>query len=145
MSYIVELRDVWKVYKTGDIETPALRGVDLRVARGEFVAIMGPSGSGKSTLLNMIGLLDKPTRGDVILAGKDVSRLSSREMAFYRNYLIGFVFQRFNLIGRLSVMENIELPLIARGVPRGERERMVLEALKMAGGEEEWLRKKPTQ
>ena len=145
MSYIVELRDVWKVYKTGDIETPALRGVDLRVAKGEFVAIMGPSGSGKSTLLNMIGLLDKPTRGDVILAGKDVSRLSSREMAFYRNYLIGFVFQRFNLIGRFSVMENVELPLVARGVPRGERERMVVEALKMVGGEEEWLRKKPTQ
>jgi putative ABC transport system ATP-binding protein len=145
MEPVIELNNVWKIYKTGSIETPALRGVNLVVGRGDFISIMGPSGSGKSTLLNIIGLLDKPTRGEVRLAGRDISKLSGKEMAYYRNYYLGFVFQRFNLVGRLSVRENIELPLIARGVPRSERLRMVVKALSMAGGDESWLEKKPTQ
>ncbi|WP_440059383.1 ABC transporter ATP-binding protein [Thermogladius sp. 4427co] len=145
MGRTVELVNVWKIYKTGSVETVALRGVDLVVDEGEFISIMGPSGSGKSTLLNIVGLLDRPSSGIVRLAGRDVSSMSSTEMAFYRNKFIGFVFQRFNLVNRLSVRENIELPLIARGMPKSERYKLVVEALKMVGGEESWLYKKPNQ
>ena len=142
---LLQLVDVHKVYRVGETFVYALRGLSLTVHRGEYVAIMGPSGSGKSTLLNMAGLLDVPTRGKVLLMGVDVGRLGDRARARIRNRFIGFVFQQFNLINRLTVYENIELPLIPRGVPRSHRKRLVLRALLEAGGEPQWLRKKPLQ
>lgn len=142
---VVELVNVHKVYRVGETRVHALRGVSLRLSRGDFAAVMGPSGSGKSTLLNIIGLLDTPTRGRVLLLGRDVSRLGDRARARLRNRFIGFVFQQFNLVNRLTVYENIELPLIPRGVPRRARRRLVLLALLEAGGEESWLVKKPLQ
>ena len=142
---IIELRNVKKVYRVGTVETWALRGVDLVVYRGDYIAIMGPSGSGKSTLLNMIGLLDNPTSGKIIIGGRDVSRLSSKELAHLRNRMIGFVFQSYNLIARFTILENIELPLIVRGIPRSKRIEKVLRALEMAGGDRAWLKKRPTQ
>ncbi len=144
-NIIMQLVDVWKAYRVGDIVTWALRGVNLSILRGEFIAIMGPSGSGKTTLLNIIGLLDRPTKGKVYIDGVDVSALSSDSLARLRNKKIGFVFQQFNLVARMSVYENIELPLIPAGIPPRLRREMVLKALKAAGGEEEWLTKKPTQ
>ena len=115
------------------------------VNRGDFIAIMGPSGSGKTTLLNMIGLLDRPSSGKIIIDGVDASRLPSKKMAYLRSRKIGFVFQQFNLVNRLTVYENIELPLIALGVPRSLRRKRVIEALLMVGGDISWLRKKPNQ
>ena len=144
-SIVMQLVDVWKAYRVGDIVTWALRGVNLSILRGEFIAIMGPSGSGKTTLLNIIGLLDRPTKGKVYMDGVDVSVLPSDSLARLRNKKIGFVFQQFNLVARMSVYENIELPLIPAGIPPRLRREMVLKALKAAGGEEEWLAKKPTQ
>lgn len=142
---IMQLVDVWKAYRVGDIVTWALKGVNLSILRGEFIAIMGPSGSGKTTLLNIIGLLDRPTKGKVYIDGVDVSALPSDELARLRNRKIGFVFQQFNLVARMSVYENIELPLMPAGVPPRLRREMILKALKAAGGESEWLAKKPTQ
>jgi putative ABC transport system ATP-binding protein len=144
-DHVVVVDDVQKAYKLGDVLTWALRGVSLSVERGDIIAIMGPSGSGKTTLLNMIGLLDRPTKGRVYIDSVDTSKLSDRELANFRNYKIGFVFQQFNLVGRLTVLENIELPLIARGLPRLLRVKMVLEALRKVGGDEGWLCKRPTQ
>ena len=142
---VLVLEDVVKVYMASSVETVALRGVSLRVYSGDIIAIMGPSGSGKTTLLNIVGLLDKPTSGRVVIEGVDVSRLSSGEMARIRNYKIGFVLQFYNLINRLTVLENIEMPLIPRGVPRSERVEMAKRALLRAGGELSWLPKKPNQ
>lgn len=142
---VLRLVKVVKVYQVGEIKTVALRGVDLEVRKGEFIAIMGPSGSGKSTLLNIIGLLDRPTRGKVYIDGVDVSRLGPRELAYIRNRKIGFVFQQFNLINRLTVLENIELPLVVRGIPRRKRIELAKRALLKAGGELSWLNKKPNQ
>jgi putative ABC transport system ATP-binding protein len=142
---ILKAINLKKAYRVGDIVTWGLRGVNLEVRRGEFISIMGPSVSGKTTLLNMIGILDKPTKGDIIIDGVRVSKLSSKEMARLRNGKIGFVFQQFNLISRLTVYENIELPLVARGMPRHLRRRRVIDALRMAAGDLSWLRKKPNQ
>ena len=145
LSEIIRLENVVKVYRAGDVTTYALRGVNLTVRRGEFIAIMGPSGSGKSTLLNIIGLLDRPTKGKVVIDGTDVSKLSDKELAYFRNVKIGFVFQFFNLINRLSVLENIELPLVPRGIPRNKRIEMAKEALIKAAGDLSWLSKRPNQ
>ncbi len=142
---IVILKDVKKAYKVGEIITWGLRGVNMVVRKGEYVSIMGPSGSGKTTLLNMIGLLDKPTSGEIIIDGIPATKLKGKQLAIVRNRKIGFVFQQFNLIARLTVYENIELPLIPRGVPRRLRKKIIIEALRMAGGDVSWLRKKPTQ
>ncbi len=142
---IIELIDVKKIYRVGEVITRALNGVNLRVYSGDFLAIMGPSGSGKTTLLNMIGLLDIPTSGKVLVKGVDASRLPSKRLAYLRNRVIGFVFQQFNLINRLTVLENIELPLVARGIPRKQRIPKVKKALIKAGGELSWLKKKPNQ
>lgn len=142
---IVQLDNVVKVYRTGAVEFYALRGVSMEVRRGDFVAIMGPSGSGKTTLLNMIGLLDRPSQGKVIIDGLDTTRLSSSEVARIRNMKIGFVFQFFNLVNRLTVLENIELPLIPRGIPRDVRIELAKRALLRIGGDLSWLNKKPTQ
>jgi len=142
---LIELVGVSKEYRVGEISTVALKEVNFMVHRGDLVAIMGPSGSGKTTLLNMLGLLDRPTKGKIIFEGRDVSRLSDRELADLRNRKLGFVFQTFNLINRLTVFENIEMPLIPRGLPRSVRAEMVKEAILKVGGEIEWLRKKPNQ
>ncbi len=131
--YAVELIDVVKIYKVGPIEVPALNGVNLKIKKGEFVAIMGPSGSGKSTLLNLIGALDRPTAGKVIVDGVDISRLNKNELARLRNEKIGFVFQAFNLINRSSVLRNVELPAIIKGTPKKERQRKAIELLRTLG------------
>lgn len=142
---ILVLRKVYKDYVVGGVVTRALNGIDLVVRRGEIISIMGPSGSGKTTLLNIAGLLDRPTSGKIFLKNRDISQLSDNEIARLRNMSIGFVFQFFNLINRLTVYENIELPLIPRRIPREERYKMVVKALEMAAGDVSWLRKKPTQ
>ncbi|MGY4706998.1 ABC transporter ATP-binding protein [Candidatus Bipolaricaulota sp. J31] len=133
---IVELEGVWKVYRMGRrrrIEVEALRGVDLRVERGEFLAVMGPSGSGKSTLLHLMGCLDRPTKGRVLFEGADVSGLRPAALARIRNERIGFVFQSFNLSPTLTALGNVELPMIFAGVPRGERLRRARELLARVG------------
>lgn len=142
---LIELVDVYKEYRIGKISTVALKGINLKVYNGDLAAIMGPSGSGKTTLLNMLGLLDKPTNGKILFEGKDISKLDDKDLAFLRNTKLGFVFQTFNLINRLTVFENIELPLIPRGIPRKLRAEMVKEALLKVGGDLSWLRKKPNQ
>ncbi|MEM1650382.1 MAG: ABC transporter ATP-binding protein [Sulfolobales archaeon] len=144
-SYVIRVEDVHKVYSTGSTVTWALLGVNLNVKRGSFITIMGPSGSGKTTLLNLIGLLDRPTKGKIYIDGIDTSRLKDQELAEFRNKKIGFVFQAFNLINRLSVIENIELPLVARGVAKEERRKMAIEALMKAGGDLSWVNKRPNQ
>ena len=145
MEPVIRLEDVYKVYRTGEVETVALRGITLNIYPGDFIAIMGPSGSGKSTLLNIMGLLDRPTKGRVFVKGMEVSRLSDRQLAYLRNRVIGFVFQQFNLINRITVLENIELPLIARRVPKRVRRELAVKALLRAGGDPSWLKKKPLQ
>ena len=142
---LLVLEDVVKIYRSGEVETIALKGVSLRIYRGDFIAIMGPSGSGKTTLLNIMGLMDRPTSGKVVVDGVEISRLKSDEIARLRNYKVGFVFQQFNLINRLTVLENIELPLIPRGIPRKKRIEMSINALLRVGGEPSWLPKKPNQ
>ncbi len=144
-DYAIRVEDVHKAYVAGSVITWALRGVSLSVRRGAFVSIMGPSGSGKTTLLNMVGLLDRPTRGRVLIDGVDTSRLGDRELAELRNRKIGFVFQAFNLVNRLTVLENVELPLVARGIPKEERRKMAISALLKAGGELSWISKRPNQ
>ena len=126
---MIKLTDIKKVFRTEEIETWALREVSLEVKEGEFVAIMGPSGCGKSTLLNILGLLDTPTEGTYTLNGKDVSTLTEDERTDIRKGVIGFVFQSFNLIDELNVIENIELPLLYMGTPAKERKQKVNEVL----------------
>ena len=126
---MIQLQNIKKVFRTEEIDTWALREVNLEVKDGEFVSIMGPSGCGKTTLLNIMGLLDTPTDGTYMLDGKDVSQLSERERTNIRKGTIGFVFQSFNLIDDLDVYENIELPLLYMGVPAKERKKRVTEIL----------------
>jgi putative ABC transport system ATP-binding protein len=142
---LIHLENVHKEYRVGNITTLALKDVNFKVYSGEFLAIMGPSGSGKTTLLNMIGLLDRPTSGKILFEGVDISRVDDKTLANLRNTKLGFIFQTFNLVNRLNVYENIELPLIPRGIPRKVRAEMVMEALIKVGGEESWLSKKPNQ
>lgn len=135
---VITLKTVHKIYRTGEIEVHALRGVSLDVRRGEFVAVMGPSGSGKSTMMNIIGCLDRLTSGTYILDGVDVSTMSKNDLADTRNEKIGFVFQAFNLIPRTSALANVELPMIYAGVSPSERHVRAREALQSVGlGEKE--------
>lgn len=133
MSALVEIRDMSKVYNPGENEVRALDHVSLTIQKGEFVAIIGQSGSGKSTLMNMIGCLDVPTEGTYILNGQDVSRLKDDELSDIRNREIGFIFQGFNLIPNLTARENVELPLIYRGVAQKERHELSEHALQIVG------------
>ena len=130
---MIQLQEVEKVYRTDRIETVALASVNLEVEEGDFVSIMGPSGSGKSTLLNVIGLLDTPTKGRVSLAGRQVSSYKDRALAKIRNQEIGFVFQTFHLIPDLSVVDNVEIPLLYRRVSGSERRKRALAALERVG------------
>jgi putative ABC transport system ATP-binding protein len=130
---IIELRGVTKVYGEGDAAVHALAGVDLTFGAGEFVAIMGPSGSGKSTAMNIIGCLDTPTSGDYLFKGVSVGALSQDQRALLRRHFLGFVFQGFNLLPRTTAVENVELPLIYRGLPPYERRQLALGALKRVG------------
>jgi putative ABC transport system ATP-binding protein len=132
---VIEIRDLKKVYRMGDFEVHALKGIDLAVERGELVAIMGPSGSGKSTLMNTVGCLDRPTSGTYLLDGVDVSRLDRDQRAEIRNGKIGFVFQSFNLLARTRAVENVELPMLYSdlGFSTQERRRRALEALARVG------------
>ncbi|MBS3113348.1 ABC transporter ATP-binding protein [Candidatus Woesearchaeota archaeon] len=119
---MIELRDVWKIYTMGKVEVKALRGINLKVRQGEFVAIMGPSGSGKSTSMNMVGSLDVPTTGTVFLDGQDISKLSESDLAQLRGRKIGFIFQQFNLLNTLSAIENVMLPMIFQNINKHNRE-----------------------
>jgi len=130
---LVRLTGVWKTYDTGEVQVDALRGIDLTIASGGYVAIMGPSGSGKSTLMHILGCLDTPTRGSYLLDGEEVASLSSTRLAELRNQFIGFVFQTFNLLPRASVLRNVELPLLYGGVGRAERRARAREILDMVG------------
>ncbi len=134
MSEIIRLENVWKVYNGPAGQVVAVRGVTMDVKQGEFFAIVGPSGSGKTTLLHLIGGLDRPTRGRIVVAGVEITSLrNDAELSRYRNETVGFVFQLFYLVPRLKVVENVELPLIKKGIPRESRRRMALEALRMVG------------
>ncbi len=129
----IHLENVHKVYDLGEVQVPALRGVSLDIRSGEFVAVMGASGSGKSTLMNILGCLDRPTRGRYILDGTDVSSLNNVELARIRNHKIGFVFQQFNLLPRTSALENVELPTIYAGITPQERSKRAQSALERVG------------
>jgi putative ABC transport system ATP-binding protein len=130
---VIQLDHIHKTYTMGDVDVLALRGVSLTIREGEFVAIMGASGSGKSTMMNIIGCLDRPTRGTYILDGQDVSELSKDERADIRCQKIGFIFQGFNLLSRTSALENVELPMLYAGVPTAQRDERAMEALAAVG------------
>src|SRR5580693_4858302 len=130
---VIRLENVYKTYDLGEVQVHALRGVSLEIHAGEFVAVMGSSGSGKSTLMNILGCLDKPTKGHYYLDGTDVSGLTKSELAKVRSKKIGFVFQQFNLLARTSALENVELPTLYAGVPVEEREPRAKEALTKVG------------
>jgi putative ABC transport system ATP-binding protein len=127
ITNVVELEDIDKSYRIGEGDVSVLKGINLQIDQGEFIALMGPSGSGKSTLMNIVGCLDRPTRGKYVLLGKDVSSLPDDELARVRRDELGFIFQTFNLIGRISVQKNVETPMILREVPRDERRSRALE------------------
>ena len=133
MSHLIELTDIYKIYHMGDTDVHALDGISIHIDQGEFVAIVGQSGSGKSTCMNIIGCLDVPTSGTYFLGGVDVSTMEDDQQAEIRNKMLGFIFQQYNLIPKLSVLENVELPLLYGGVPAGERHRRAMEALERVG------------
>jgi len=130
---IIQLKGVKKIYGSGPAAVAALRGVDLSIAAGEFLAVMGPSGSGKSTCMNLLGCLDTPSGGQYLFKGVEVGGLSRNQLAMLRRKYLGFVFQGFNLLKRTSALENVELPLIYRGLPRGERKKLAVKSLAVVG------------
>ena len=144
MSALIELDHVCKYYQMGDTLVKAADHISMQINKGEFVAIVGQSGSGKSTCMNIIGCLDVPTAGTYKLNGRDVGRMSRDELAEIRNELLGFIFQQYNLLPKLSLMENVEVPLVYAGVPRGERHRRAAAALERVGLGDK-LRNKPNQ
>src|SRR3989338_7185706 len=130
-SSVIKLEDVWKIYKMGEVEVQALRGLTLDIKKGEFVAIMGPSGSGKSTAVNIVGCLDVPTKGKVFLEDHDISKMSESNLAQIRGRKIGFIFQQFNLIGTLTAQENVALPMMFQGVSEERRMKRAEQLLKL--------------
>ena len=133
MTPIIDLRDIYKIYYMGDNEVRAADGVSLKIYKGEFVAIVGQSGSGKSTLMNIIGCLDVPTMGEYYLNGEDVSELDDDEQAYIRNKTLGFIFQQYNLIAKLNVLENVELSLLYAGLSKNKRTELAKHALERVG------------
>jgi putative ABC transport system ATP-binding protein len=133
MNQVIRVEDLYKTYRMGDVEVPALRGVNLTIQRGEFVAVMGSSGSGKSTFMNVVGCLDRPTSGRYFLEGQEVGSLSRDEWAHIRNKRIGFVFQGFNLLSRTSAVENVELPMMYNGFAGKQRRARALDVLSLVG------------
>ena len=144
MDELVVTEDLWRIYRVGNVDYPALRGVNIEIYDGEFVALVGPSGSGKSTLLHLIGGLDRPTRGRITVEGVDLSSLGGNELAEYRNEKIGFVFQFFNLIPYLTAVENVELTMSIRGLSPKNRRAKALRLLE-AFGLSEMAYKRPTE
>lgn len=138
MSVIIDLKDVRKIYGSGNTEVRALDGVDLQISAGEFVSVMGPSGSGKSTCMNIVGCLDTPTSGSYFFSGLDIAKFGRDELALLRRHYLGFVFQSFNLLARTSAVENVELPLIYQGVGKKERRERAMAALESVGIGERW-------
>ena len=140
-GYTVETIDLCKVYKSNSVEVKALWKTDIKIRRGEFVSIVGPSGSGKSTLLNLLGVLDQPTSGQILIDGINTSKMSKNQLAKIRNEKLGFIFQSYNLINRTTVLRNIELPSIVKGTPKSKRVKRVKELLSMMGLEDKVNRK----
>jgi putative ABC transport system ATP-binding protein len=136
MPQIIKLDQIRKSYIMGKQELSVLKGIDLTISKNEYVALMGPSGSGKSTLMNILGCLDSPTAGMYVLNGKDVSKMSDDDLADVRNKEIGFVFQQFNLLPRLTALENVALPLVYGGIPKKQRTEMAMEVIKKVGLED---------
>ena len=130
---MLKLLDIRKSYRLGPVEVPVLKGICLEVAKGDLLSVMGPSGSGKSTLMNIVGLLARPTSGTYLLNGRDVLTMDDRELSEFRNAQIGFVFQSFNLLPQLTALENVSLPLVYRGMDRGEAKRRARETLERVG------------
>lgn len=130
---MLEIKKIKKIYQMGKVKVEALRGVSFYIDKGEFVAVMGPSGSGKSTLMHIIGCLDKPTEGNFIIGGKDVSKLNDDRLAEIRNKRIGFVFQQYNLLSRTSILHNVEIPLIYAGLKSKQRRKLAMQALESVG------------
>ncbi|QAA34199.1 ABC transporter ATP-binding protein [Clostridium manihotivorum] len=141
---MIEIVDVYKTYKTGDLSFTALKGVNLKIQQGEFTSIMGPSGSGKSTLMNILGCLDRLDRGKYRLNNKDVSNMGDNELARVRNKEIGFVFQNFNLLPRMTILENVELPMIYGGVSSKDRRERALSALEKVSLTK-WIKHRPNE
>lgn len=141
---LIELEDIYKIYKMGDIEVRANDGISITINKGEFVAIVGKSGSGKSTIMNIIGALDTPTSGEYRIEGNEVSKMKGDRLAEIRNKMIGFVFQQYNLLGKQNVLDNVEIPLLYAGIKATERKRRAMEALKKVGLEDKW-RNMPNQ
>ena len=135
---LIQLKDIYKVYQMGDEEVRASDGISLTIEKGEFVAIVGKSGSGKSTLMNIIGALDVPTEGEYLLDGQDVSDMTDNQLAQIRNTMIGFVFQQYNLLPKLNLLENVELPLLYAGMDPRERRERAMESLERVGLKEKW-------
>ncbi len=135
---LIELKDIYKIYRLGGEEVRASDGVSLTICRGEFVAIVGKSGSGKSTLMNIIGALDVPSSGTYLLGGEDVGNMADHQLAKVRNKMIGFIFQQYNLLPKLNLLENVELPLLYAGIGTNERKERAMESLRKVGLEEKW-------
>ena len=144
MGTLIEFREVCKYYQMGDTTVKAADHISFQIRKGEFVAIVGQSGSGKSTCMNIIGCLDVPTSGTYLLDGRDVGQMDKDQLAAIRNKMLGFIFQQYNLLPKLSLMENVEVPLVYAGVPRGERHRRAAAALERVGLGDK-LRNKPNQ
>jgi putative ABC transport system ATP-binding protein len=144
VAEIIKVENVKKIYRMGDNEVRALDGVSLVVEEGEFLMVMGPSGSGKTTLLHLMGCLDKPTEGEIYIASTPVSKLNDSQLAKIRNKMVGFVFQQFNLLPRLTALENVELPMIYAGVPKSARRKKAKELLELVGLGDR-LHHRPTQ
>jgi len=133
-EYVIEVIDLWKVYVlSSGIETVALKGINLKVRKGEYLTVMGPSGSGKTTLFNMIGGLDRPTRGKVLIDGRDLSKFSDKELSSFRSHRIGYIFQTFNLIPTLTALDNVALPMVFAGISKAERQKRAAELLERVG------------
>ncbi len=135
---LIQLKDIYKIYQMGDEEVRASDGISLTIEKGEFVAIVGKSGSGKSTLMNIIGALDVPTEDEYLLDGQDVSDMTDNQLAQIRNTMIGFVFQQYNLLPKLNLLENVELPLLYAGMDPWDRRERAMESLERVGLKEKW-------